>query len=175
MRKMTEAMEEISKTSKQIGAIVKTIDDLAFQTNILALNAAVEAARAGEAGRGFAVVADEVQNLAGKSAEAAKNTADLIENALTAIKKGTTYAKSAGTGLQSIVGQTTTVNKMVSDISAASEEEARMLSQISVGIDQISVVIQQNSSIAEETAAASQGLSGETKQLKEMVGKYKLK
>lgn len=175
MQKMTDAMDEIGKTSKQIGAIVKTIDDLAFQTNILALNAAVEAARAGEAGRGFAVVADEVQNLAGKSAEAAKNTADLIENALAAIKKGTTYAKSAGTGLQSIVGQTTTVNQMVSDISSASEEEARMLGQISVGIDQISVVIQQNSSIAEETAAASQGLSGETKQLKEMVGKYKLK
>lgn len=175
MLKMADAMDEISKTSRQIGAIVKTIDDLAFQTNILALNAAVEAARAGEAGRGFAVVADEVQNLAGKSAEAAKNTADLIENALSAIKKGTTYAKSAESGLQSIVGQTAAVNRMVSDISSASEEEARMLGQISVGIDQISVVVQQNSSIAEETAAASQGLSGETKQLKEMVGRYKLK
>lgn len=175
MLKMAEAMDEISKTSRQIGAIVKTIDDLAFQTNILALNAAVEAARAGEAGRGFAVVADEVQNLAGKSAEAAKNTADLIENALGAIKKGTAYAKSAESGLQSIVGQTSAVNQMVSDISSASEEEVRKLEQISVGIDQISVVVQQNSSIAEETAAASQGLSGETKQLKEMVGRYKMK
>lgn len=174
MLKMAEAMEEISRTSHQIGAIVKTIDDLAFQTNILALNAAVEAARAGAAGRGFAVVADEVQNLAGKSAEAAKNTADLIENALRAIKKGTAYAKGVGTGLQDIVSQTATVNRMVSDITSASEEEAHMLEQISVGIDQISVVIQQNSSIAEETAAASQGLSGETKQLKEMVGRYKL-
>ena len=175
MLKMADAMDEISRTSRQIGAIVKTIDDLAFQTNILALNAAVEAARAGDAGRGFAVVADEVQNLAGKSAEAAKNTADLIENAMGAIKKGTTYAKSAESGLQSIVGQTSAVNQMVSNISSASEEEVRMLEQISVGIDQISVVVQQNSGIAEETAAASQGLSGETKQLKEMVGRYKLK
>jgi methyl-accepting chemotaxis protein len=175
MENMMRAMDEISKTSERISEIVKTIDGLAFQTNLLALNAAVEAARAGAQGKGFAVVADEVQNLAGKSATAAKNTAELIESSLAAIKKGTEYAQNAEKAMKSVVGKTTDVNQMVSKISDATSQEAQMLHQVSEGIDQISVVVQQNSSIAEETAAASQGLTAETKQLNEMVGRYQFK
>jgi methyl-accepting chemotaxis protein len=175
MVNMTAAMDEIEKTSERIGSIVKTIDDLAFQTNILALNAAVEAARAGSAGKGFAVVADEVQNLAGKSAAAAKDTAELIESALGAIKKGTQYANNASDGLKNVVGQTTQVNKMVTQIADAATDEAQLLGQVSEGIEQISVVVQTNSSIAEETAAASQGLNADTKELNDMVNRYKLK
>jgi len=173
MNSMMSAMDEISKTSQQISVIVKTIDDLAFQTNLLALNAAVEAARAGAQGKGFAVVADEVQNLAGKSAAAAKSTAELIESALSAVKKGTDFARNAEEGLKGVVGKTTQVNEMVSKITAATDTEAEMLNQVSEGIDQISIVVQKNSGIAEETAAASQGLTAETKKLNDMVGRYK--
>ena len=173
MASMMNAMEEITKTSEKIGAIVKTIDDLAFQTNLLALNAAVEAARAGAQGRGFAVVADEVRELANKSAEAAKSTEELIEDALDAIQKGTKFAHSAKEGMENVVGKTTKVNEMISQITAAADDEVQMLGQVSDGVDQISVVVQTNSSIAEETAATSQGLSAQTKQLSDMVSKYK--
>lgn len=173
MASMMTAMEEITNTSEKISVVVKTIDDLAFQTNLLALNAAVEAARAGAQGRGFAVVAEEVRELANKSADAAKNTQELVEDALNAIQKGTKFAHSAKKGMNSVVGKTAQVNEMISQITAATNDEVQMLGQVSEGVEQISVVVQTNSSIAEETAATSQGLSAQTKQLNDMVGKYK--
>jgi methyl-accepting chemotaxis protein len=174
MESMVAAMKEIYSTSQEISAIVKTIDDLAFQTNILSLNAAVEAARAGTQGKGFAVIASEVQNLAGKSAAAAKNTASLVDNALRAVEKGTEYAGSVADSLKGVVEQTTQVNNMVAEISDAANSEVQLLYQVNEGISQISTVVQTNSEIAEETASASQGLKGEAHQLNEMISQYKL-
>jgi methyl-accepting chemotaxis protein len=173
MTAMINAMNEISETSAQIGSIVKTIDDLAFQTSILALNAAVEAAHAGSQGRGFAVVASEVKNLASKSAAAAKDSAVLIQNVQKAIQKGSDSAGSVEHSLQNIIGNTTKVNDVVLEISTAASEQVKMLSQISTGIDQISAVVQSNTGIAEETAATSQGLTLDTEKLNGMVNKYK--
>lgn len=174
MHNMMVAMDEIATTSEKINVIVKTINDIASQTNLLALNAAVEAARAGTQGKGFAVVANEVRNLAGKSTAAAKSTAELIENTLAAVKKGNVYAQSAEHGLQSVVTSTTQVNSLISEITAAANEEVHMLNEISQGIDQISVVVQTNSSIAEETAAASQELTAEVQKLDGLVEHYVL-
>ena len=173
MKKMIGAMDEISTTSHKIGAMVKTIDDIAFQTNILALNAAVEAARAGAQGKGFAVVADEVRNLANKSAEAAKDSTTLIGNVISAIEKGVGYAGSVERSLSSVMEKTSIVNDAVDNISSATAEQAMLIEQISVGIDQISSVIQLNTSISEETAAASIGLADDIGMLNAMVKKYR--
>ena len=173
MKKMIGAMDEISTTSHKIGAMVKTIDDIAFQTNILALNAAVEAARAGAQGKGFAVVADEVRNLANKSAEAAKDSTTLIGNVISAIEKGVGYAGSVERSLSSVMEKTSIVNDAVDNISSATAEQATLIEQISVGIDQISSVIQLNTSISEETAAASIGLADDIGMLNAMVKKYR--
>ncbi len=173
MAAMTTAMEEIRRTSAQIGTIVKTIDDLAFQTSILALNAAVEAAHAGAQGRGFAVVANEVKSLAGKSADAAKDSADLVENVQKAIQKGVAHAGSVEESLKAVVGNTEKVNSAMLEISNAAEEQAKMLDQVNTGIEQISAVVQSNTGIAEETAATSQGLSLDTQSLNGIVNKYK--
>ena len=173
MKKMIGAMDEISITSHKIGAMVKTIDDIAFQTNILALNAAVEAARAGAQGKGFAVVADEVRNLANKSAEAAKDSTTLIGNVISAIEKGVGYAGSVERSLSSVMEKTSIVNDAVDNISSATAEQAMLIEQISVGIDQISSVIQLNTSISEETAAASIGLADDIGMLNAMVKKYR--
>ena len=173
MKKMIGAMDEISTTSHKIGAMVKTIDDIAFQTNILALNAAVEAARAGAQGKGFAVVADEVRNLANKSAEAAKDSTTLIGNVISAIEKGVGYAGSVERSLSSVMEKTSIVNNAVDNISSATAEQAMLIEQISVGIDQISSVIQLNTSISEETAAASIGLADDIGMLNAMVKKYR--
>ena len=170
---MIGAMDEISTTSHKIGAMVKTIDDIAFQTNILALNAAVEAARAGAQGKGFAVVADEVRNLANKSAEAAKDSTTLIGNVISAIEKGVGYAGSVERSLSSVMEKTSIVNDAVDNISSATAEQAMLIEQISVGIDQISSVIQLNTSISEETAAASIGLADDIGMLNAMVKKYR--
>ncbi|AMJ40644.1 methyl-accepting chemotaxis protein [Anaerotignum propionicum] len=174
MKQMVEAMDEISRASNEIGKIIKNIDDIAFQTNILALNAAVEAARAGNAGRGFAVVADEVRNLASKSAESAKNTSALIENALRAIEKGTKIVDVTANSLQEIVQGAEQSAEIIQYISDASNEQANSINQVNLGVEQISAVVQTNSATAEEEAAASEELSAQAQLLNELLSKFLL-
>ncbi len=175
MREMISSMEEISQKSGDIGKIIKTIEDIAFQTNILALNAAVEAARAGEAGKGFAVVADEVRNLASKSAEAASNTTMLIEGTIQAVENGTQIADQTARALMATVESTRSAVTYVDKISTAAEEQANEISQVTVGVDQISSVVQTNSATAQESAAASEELSGQSQLLKNLVSGFKLR
>lgn len=175
MTHMVDAMADISSSSNEIGKIIKTIEDIAFQTNILALNAAVEAARAGAAGKGFAVVADEVRNLASKSAEASNNTAALIESSIHSVEKGKQIVDKTAKSLLSVVEGTKEVIGTIDKISSATNEQAGSLSQITTGIDQISAVVQTNSATAEESAAASEELSGQAQLMKNMVGRFRLK
>ena len=175
MQEMIQAIGEISDKSGKIGKIIKTIEDIAFQTNILALNAAVEAARAGVAGRGFAVVADEVRNLASKSAEAAKNTTTLIEETVLAVENGTKIADITANSMHTVVDGVTKVTGLVDDIAIASGEQADSIAQVTQGVEQISNVVQTNSATAEESAAASEELTGQAQILKEMVGGFRFK
>ena len=175
MQQMVAAMERISDSSSEIGKIIATIENIAFQTNILALNAAVEAARAGSAGKGFAVVADEVRNLSAKSDEAAKATKELIDRSIVSVKEGNEIVQKVSAALQATNERAGLVVASVQEITKAAEEESEAIAQVTEGIDQISSVVQTNSATSEESAAASEELSSQAALMKELLSRFKLR
>jgi methyl-accepting chemotaxis protein len=166
MSEMTKAIEEITKSSEETGKIIKSIDEIAFQTNLLALNAAVEAARAGEAGAGFAVVADEVRNLAMRAADAAKNTSNLIENTIKAVRNGNELTRLTQEAFGENMNISTKLSQLVNEIAAASQEQAHGISQINTTVAAMDKVIQRVAANAEESAAASEELNAQADQMK---------
>jgi methyl-accepting chemotaxis protein len=169
MGKLTESMAEITKASEETSKIIKTIDEIAFQTNLLALNAAVEAARAGEAGAGFAVVADEVRNLAMRAADAAKNTANLIEGTVKKVKDGSELVSRTNAAFKQVAGSSAKAGDLVAEISAASSEQAQGIGQINTAVTELDKVTQQNAANAEESASAAEEMSAQAETMKGMV------
>jgi len=174
MRKLNEAMKEIGSASDKISNITKVIEDIAFQTNILALNAAVESARAGEAGKGFAVVADEVRSLAGKSAEAAKQTADLIRYSVTSVSEGEKLADETAKVLQGVAEQAQFVEQAIRGIEESSSQQVQVIEQINQGLYQVSAVVQTNAATAEESSSSSEELAAQAQMLQQEVGRFRL-
>ncbi len=170
MTKLTESMKEITAASEETAKIIKTIDEIAFQTNLLALNAAVEAARAGEVGAGFAVVADEVRNLAMRAADAAKNTANLIEGTVKKIKTGSEIVTKTNEAFGKVAHSAKKVSELVGEISAASNEQAQGIEQISKAVAEMDKVVQENAANAEEAASASEEMNAQAEQMKDFVG-----
>ncbi len=175
MNEMLAAMDEIALSSNEIQKIIKSIEDIAFQTNILALNAAVEAARAGTAGKGFAVVADEVRRLASNTADASKNTASLISKSLQSVQNGKVIADETATSLEHVSDIILKLSEQTKKVSQNSVSQNEAIEQTSIGVDQISSVVQTNSATAEQSAAASEELSGQANVLKNLTNKFKIK
>jgi methyl-accepting chemotaxis protein len=175
MSEMLASMKEINDTSSNVSKVIKVIDEIAFQTNLLALNAAVEAARAGKYGKGFAVVAEEVRNLAGRSAEAAKSTTELIETSIKEVERGVSNSDQTAAALAEITNTVEKINDLVGEITEASREQTTGIDEINRGLTQINQVVQHNSSISEETASSSDELSAQATELRKLIGKFKLK
>jgi methyl-accepting chemotaxis protein len=169
MERLTVSMKDISQASEETSKIIKTIDEIAFQTNLLALNAAVEAARAGEAGAGFAVVAEEVRNLAMRSAEAAKNTAQLIEGTVKKVNDGSQLVTTTNDAFTKVAQSTAKVGDLIAEISAASREQSGGIDQVNLAITEMDKVVQQNAANAEESASAAEEMNAQAEQLREYV------
>lgn len=175
MQQLTEATRNIDRSSNQIGTIIKTIEDIAFQTNILSLNASIEAAHAGEAGKGFSVVADEVRDLAKKSSEAAKNTGSLIGRSIEDVKIGTESTHDAVSAMQVIHDCIQSIKELMDEIAAASVQQSEMIASVEKGIKEISGVVQTNSAAAEKSAAVSEELSTQAKTLNSLLGQFRIR
>ncbi len=175
MKNMTVVIQRISDKSTEIHKVVKTIEDIAFQTNILALNAAVEAARAGAAGKGFAVVADEVRALAGKSSEAAQETTVLLSQTVESMDEGVQAAQDTATSMLDVVAHADEMSKLIDGIADYTRQQDVNAEEITQGIGQISTVVQTNVATAEESAAASEELSGQAAMLRELVSRFQLR